>query len=102
MTTIAIHHVGTNGGSIPMHAGIAAHIQGRGAFDLIGFCATGHVRLMSVRDLCEALEAASSQPSLEYFPHGSIFESCCVQTQRSLRLRSFELFIIVWWEGSGS
>ena len=60
MATVAIHHVGIDGGSVAMHAGIAVEIQGRGAFDLIGFRATNHVRLMSVGELRQALEATSS------------------------------------------
>jgi hypothetical protein len=60
MATIAIHHVGIDGGSVAMHAGIAVEIQGRGAFDLIGFRAGDHVRLMSIGDLRQGLKTTSA------------------------------------------
>jgi hypothetical protein len=60
MTTIAIHHVRSHGRSVSMHTRIAVDIQGRGAFDLIHFRATNHVRLMPIGNLGEALEATST------------------------------------------
>jgi hypothetical protein len=62
---IAIHHVRVERGSVPVHAGIAVHIQGRGTADLIAFGTIRHMRLMSRsrsgRHLAEALETTGTK-----------------------------------------
>ena len=59
-TAVAIHHVGIQRRSVPVHAGIAVDMQGRRAFGLIDFRTTKHMRLWSICDLSQTFETAGT------------------------------------------